>query len=219
MQWFRGLQQLPYFWRTARRLDRDGFDQRHGTDTSRLMRTRAAAGYLVNRYETAGTDAIERAIGGVGVDLSRFTFLDLGCGKGKPLLLAAGHPFRCLIGVDISAPCLAIARRNVERCGLGGRIELVHTDVTEYEAPAGPLFIYLFNPFPARILGLVLDRLVARLVREREPIAIVYMNPEHADVIDRSGCFRCVSDLPGEASPYERTLVYVSTDPCGTAGH
>lgn len=212
LQWIRHIPQWGYYRRTARRIDRDGFDRRHGTDTSRLMQTRAASGYLVNRYETAHAAAIVRAIDAVGVDPSRFTFVDLGCGKGKPLLLAAGRPFRRVIGVDISAPCLAIARRNVERCGLEGRIELVQHDVTQYEFPPGPLFLYLFNPFPARILGVMLDRLSAHLTRTAEPVAIVYMNPEHADVVERTGRFRRVADRPGEGSPWERTLVYVNAE-------
>ena len=49
----------------------------------------------------------------LAIDASRFTFVDLGCGKGKPLMVAASYGFRRLVGVDISAECIAIARRNI----------------------------------------------------------------------------------------------------------
>ena len=84
--------------------------------------------------------------------------------------------------------------------------------MTQYDFPPGPLFLYLFNPFPARILGVVLGRLSAHLARTAEPVAIVYMNPEHADVVERTGRFRRVADRPGEGSPWERTMVYLNAE-------
>ena len=219
LQWMSRVSQLPYYWRTATRIDRDGFDRRHGTDTSRLVQTRAPAGYLVNRYETADAAAIARAIESVGIDASRFTFVDLGCGKGKPVIIAAGCPFRRVIGVDISPPVVAIARKNIGLCGLAGRVELVVADAVGYDIPAGPVLIYLFNPFPERIVTLVMEKLVRRLAAfPDEPIVIVYMNPEHAHVIEQTGRFRRVSEVPGIGSPYERACGYVGQGDRGGAG-
>ncbi len=212
LQWICMALQFPYFWRAAKRIDSDGFDGQHGTDTAPLMQTRAPLGFLVNRYETTAESAIESAIESLGIDLSPYTFLDLGCGKGKPLIIAARYPFHRIIGLDISVPCLTIARKNVERCGLTGRIDLVAGDAAAYDFPPGHLLVYLFNPFPARILGLVIDRLVERQRSSPGPVAVVYINPKHAKVVERSGIFRRVAEVPGIGSPYERALGYVSVD-------
>jgi len=41
-----------------------------------------------------------------------FTFLDLGSGKGKALLLASEFPFQKIVGVDFSSELNAIAQQN-----------------------------------------------------------------------------------------------------------
>jgi len=199
-----------YRWLSASRIRRDGFDRRHGTDTSRIVQTKDAAGRDVHWYETASASAISAAIEKLGIDPEIFTFIDLGCGKGKPLLIAAGFPFRRIIGVDVDASCLAIARKNVGICEQSARIELVVADATRYAFPPGPLLVYLYNPFPGHVLRVVLQRLACRLDETADPIAVIYMHPRCAELIEDTGLFRTVYDLPGIVSPYERALGFVS---------
>ncbi len=206
----RKLLRRPGYWITARRLSRDGFDRIHGTDTNRLLETRSRLGIPVHRYETASASAILAALDSVPLDLTGFTFIDLGCGKGKPLLIAAGYPFRRVIGVDISEPCLTITRQNLAKSGRDHRVELVVADVLEYELPAGPLLIYLFNPFPAPVVEHVVSRLVKRLQESSEQMVIVYMYPKFADVIERTGAFERVAQIPGREAPHERADIFLS---------
>ena len=104
-------------------LSRDGFDATHGTDTAGILAGRelgpcvTRAGHVVIPYETTSEAAIRMALDGLGADFSRSVFVDLGCGKGKPLMVAASYPFRRLIGVDVSPACIAVARRNLARYG------------------------------------------------------------------------------------------------------
>ncbi|MFQ6014891.1 MAG: corrinoid protein-associated methyltransferase CpaM [Anaerolineae bacterium] len=51
------------------------------------------------------------------------TVLDIGCGTGTLALLMARRGVQ-VVGIDISAPMLAIAREKVQEAGLGERIEL-----------------------------------------------------------------------------------------------
>jgi SAM-dependent methyltransferase len=46
--------------------------------------------------------------------LDTYTFIDLGCGKGRALLVASEFPFRAIIGVELSSRLAEIARRNAE---------------------------------------------------------------------------------------------------------
>ena len=118
-------------------------------------------GHLVIPYETTSEAAIRLPLDSLGLDFDEFVFLDLGCGKGKPLLVAATYPFRRLVGVDISPACIAVARRNLARYGPEridpARVELRVGDAEDVEFPAEPLVLYLYNPFP----GAVLERVVA----------------------------------------------------------
>lgn len=47
--------------------------------------------------------------------IPRATFIDIGCGEGRVLLMAAEHGFRKIIGIDLAADLCLTARGNVER--------------------------------------------------------------------------------------------------------
>jgi SAM-dependent methyltransferase len=206
----RAYRTKSYCWGSNARVRRDGFDRQHGTDTTRIVQTKDRSGRMVHWYETASAAAIAAAIDAIGIEPSQATFIDLGCGKGKPLLIAAGKPFRRVIGVDVDPSCLAIAKRNLEICGLSARVELVAADATEFDLPPGPLLIYLYNPFPGHVLRIVLQRLATRLATTSDPIALIYMNPRSIELVEGSGLFRKVFDLPGVVSQYERAVGFVS---------
>lgn len=59
------------------------------------------------------------------------TVIDLGCGAGLDLILAAERvgPSGQVTGIDASADMLALARQNVERAGLAGRIRLLEGSI------------------------------------------------------------------------------------------
>ena len=181
------------------RLSRDGFDAAHGTDTAGVLDGRrlgtgvTKGGNLASRYETTSAAAITTALDSVGMDFAGFTFIDLGCGKGKPLMIAATYPFRKLIGVDSSAACIRIARRNIGDYGPdridASRIELLTMDVEDFGFPAGPLVIYLFNPFPAKLMERVIAKLERSLRDKPRDAAIVYVNPQAIAALANSALF------------------------------
>lgn len=180
-------------------LARDGFDRAHGTETAAVLAGRALGppvtpgGHLLAHYETTSEAAIRAPLDGLTIDFARFAFIDLGCGKGKPLLVAASYPFRRLIGVDISPACIEIAWRNLDRYGPEridtSRVELLCRDAEEFAFPEEPIVLYLYNPFP----GSVLERIIANLeqslaARPREAV-VVYVNPRALTVMERSRWF------------------------------
>ena len=181
------------------RLSRDGFDAAHGTDTAGVLDGRrlgtgvTKGGNLASRYETTSAAAITTALDSVGMDFAGFTFIDLGCGKGKPLMIVATYPFRKLIGVDSSAACIRIARRNIGDYGPdridASRIELLTMDVEDFGFPAGPLVIYLFNPFPAKLMERVIAKLERSLRDKPRDAAIVYVNPQAIAALANSALF------------------------------
>ena len=209
----RSLIRRPKYRRISQRINLDGFDLKYGTDTAPLMDTYSSAKRPMYRYETATTAAIITALDSLQTDFSNFTFLDFGCGKGKPLIIAASYSFLRVIGVDIDASCIALAAENIKICGLTERIELFVADATEFPLPEGPLLVYLFNPFPAPIVAQVLQRLVQRVQTSPVPVAILYMNPEHAGLIEKSGVFREVARTVGVSIEYERSIAFVSISP------
>ena len=94
------------------------FDIEHGTDTSGFV---AVADLDQLKHEAArarslpyagSQPSIVRAVLATLQPLELFTFVDLGCGKGRPLLVASEYPFREIIGVELSASLAKIAQRN-----------------------------------------------------------------------------------------------------------
>jgi SAM-dependent methyltransferase len=115
-----------------------------------------------------------------GIELSDFTFIDYGSGKGRALLMAAEFPFRKIIGVELLPELHQIAVLNLERYQGGahaGRIELWNGDAREFPIPADPLFVFLNNPFPAPVLEAVLANLSASLRKYPRRLLLVYANP------------------------------------------
>jgi SAM-dependent methyltransferase len=191
--------------RKLEELSRDGFDAAHGTDTAGVLVGRelgpcvTRGGHLVVPYETTSEAAIRLPLDGLGLDFSEFTFVDLGCGKGKPLLVAASYPFRRLVGVDISPVCVEAARRNLARYGPEridpARVELVVGDAADYEFPPEPLVLYLYNPFPGAVLERVIAGLERSLRARPRPAAVVYVNPHALSALKRSGLFERVPTI------------------------
>lgn len=65
------------------------------------------------------------------------TVLELGCGTGRNLILAARRfPDAHFYGLDISAEMLATARASIARAGLSDRISLAQADATSFDAAA-----------------------------------------------------------------------------------
>jgi SAM-dependent methyltransferase len=118
------------------------------------------------------------------LDFSPFTFIDLGSGKGRALILAAQLPFRRLIGVEFAVELAEAARANISMPAVAklanSRIELICCDAAAYAFPDDPLIIYLFNPFGAAIVRRIAQNARVSWESNPRPIEIVYMNPVHA---------------------------------------
>ena len=184
-------------------LSRDGFDEAHGTDTAGILTGRELGttvtprGHIVTRYETTSSGAIRTLLDHLDIDHRAFTFVDLGCGKGKPLLIAASYPFRRLIGLDISASCVAIARGNLARYGPEkiepSRVELLTMDVEDFVFPLEPLVAYLYNAFPPKLLARVVGHLETSLEQAPREVVVIYVNPQAIAAFARSQRFVRVS--------------------------
>jgi SAM-dependent methyltransferase len=118
--------------------------------------------------------------------LHRFTFIDLGCGKGRMLAAATEYGFRRIIGVEFSAELCAIAEQNMAgvRGRTGADIEIVNADAADFQIPNEDCVIYLFSPFGPPVLERVAENIRAcqsRLPRRR--MYVIYYNSVHAGLL------------------------------------
>jgi len=162
------------------------FDRRFGTDTGGVQS-------LADQRDIVGENAkhglahiasdpsqFRQIMNTLALPISEYTFVDLGCGKGRALLLAAQFPFKAIIGVDFVPSFVEAARSNVNVAaaqGLRKDIHVVVGDATQFALPTGAVLIYLFNPFDSPVVRKVATHLRASYLLDPRPLVVVYANP------------------------------------------
>jgi SAM-dependent methyltransferase len=120
--------------------------------------------------------------------LAECTFVDLGCGKGRPVLVAMEFPFKDVLGVELSPAFAQIARDNAERIASRhsgrrrARIEV--GDATEYPIPSGDVVLFMYNPFGEVLIRKVAARVHTALALEPRRVFVVYVNPKFGECFD-----------------------------------
>jgi len=116
-----------------------------------------------------------------GVDFADFTFIDLGSGKGRTLLMASDYPFRRIVGVELIPALHQVAQQNLsqykselQKCFA---LEAICGDASGFPLPDEPLLIYLFNPLQESVLRQVLAHLEHSLRDHPRPAYVLYHNP------------------------------------------
>jgi hypothetical protein len=121
------------------------------------------------------------------------------------LILAAGYPFRRIIGVEFSPALSDIAQRNLEaarprfRCA---DVRAVAADATSYVVPDDVTIAYFNNPFARPLFEEVLARLRASLSAHPRPLRIVLNYPPDSQLLAamrESGWLTMVDDIELEA--------------------
>ena len=114
---------------------------------------------------------------------SDYSFIDLGSGKGRALMLAAKLPFKEVVGVELSPELHAIAERNLQIFQKSGQVrsgslQCVRLDATEVDLPERPCVVFLFNPFKPPVLDIVVERIAQSYRKNPRPIFLIYVHPE-----------------------------------------
>jgi SAM-dependent methyltransferase len=156
-------------------------DEAYGTDTatgaSLHELTIDSPNYQWGVYYRATKHTLmEELLAALPINREEYTFVDYGSGKGLVLLLAAGYPFKKVIGVEFACELHEIARRNIELYPTSLRhseIELVWGDIVDYTPPSGNLILYLYEPFEAPVTRKVIARI--REFRQRGEVVIAYV--------------------------------------------
>ncbi|HXW56431.1 MAG TPA: class I SAM-dependent methyltransferase [Candidatus Cybelea sp.] len=177
--------------RSKRQRDRE-FDRISGMNTRGLVglwrlgirSDNVRHGY---RYQAIDAEILRRALQGLGRAFHDFVFIDLGCGKGRALLIASKFGFSRVIGVEFATKLAAIAEKNCRRAGISATV--VPQDALGFPFPAGNLVVFLFNPFGPAVLTPVVDHLAEAAAGERY---IIYVNPKHRACLDAHPRMECV---------------------------
>ena len=126
------------------------------------------------------------------------TFVDVGAGMGRALLLAAEYPFKQVAGIELSAGLYEIASENLARARTAKRachdLRITRADARFWEYPPGDLVVFLFNPFDAVALEATLGAIRAR--HRCGETWIVYHTPVERAVLEASDGWKLRAEIP-----------------------
>jgi SAM-dependent methyltransferase len=191
-------------WRVSGRRAGQRFDAEHRVTTEALVflgeldpDAIGASLEYATHYEPTPVAQAEALLDTSPLPPERATFVDLGAGMGRVVLLAARRPFRAVIGVEISPALVEIARENLttahDPLRVARDVKIVQSDAAAYAFPRGDLVVFMYNPFRGPVLEQVLANL--RTSAAAREVVLLYHTPVERDSIDATESFEPIADL------------------------
>jgi Histone methylation protein DOT1 len=181
------------------------FDAQHGVVTEALLFLGELDPHAIGdalddatHYEPTPVAECKEMLAALPAGPRDYTFVDIGAGLGRVVLLASALPFRQVVGVEVSPALCETARDNVVRWRRAHDdlackdLRVVHADANSFRFPRGDLVVYMYNPFGENTVA----RLAERLANEvRGNCFVLYHTPVHRRIFDEHPRFTLASDL------------------------
>lgn len=170
------------------------FDQEHNVTTQAILflndldpEAIGDAGAHATHYEAVPVADFETLIRIVPREVvERSSFVDIGAGMGRAVLLASTYPFRTVRGIEISPGLREIAAANL-RGATGLRrvcadVAVVRDDARIWNYPAGDVVAFMYNPFDREAVAAALGALLHR--RDAGETWLMYHTPVERILIE-----------------------------------
>ncbi|MGA9896644.1 MAG: hypothetical protein WBQ09_00965 [Terriglobales bacterium] len=170
----------------ARRRQRYGdmdydWDHRVDTTTATVNWRDRLLGLLNSPYQPTDPALFQEMLASLNLDFRDFTFVDIGSGKGRTLLMASDHPFRRIVGVELLPELHRVAQENILKYKSDSQqcfaLESLCDDAREFVFPPEPTLLYLFNPLPEPGLVQLIANLERSLRKHPRQLFVIYHNP------------------------------------------
>jgi hypothetical protein len=171
-----------FAWR--QKMDAD-FDRRHGVDTA--GKVELARPEESTFYQGAASSEVYAVCETLSIDPKQYTFVDIGAGKGRVLMIASLFGFARIEGVEFAKELVAVCRNNLDIFSANNPSLCAPTvlcmDALEYEIPKGPLVIFMNNPFNGKLFESFARRVRTARVGSDAPCFIAYVAPLNHDAL------------------------------------
>ncbi|AXY73692.1 hypothetical protein D3H65_06740 [Paraflavitalea soli] len=166
------------------------FDQQHGIKTSGVLwplemeeEINLEKWRYMARYVPSPVNALRLLfdhLPGLGIYYKDYTFVDVGSGMGRGLLLASHYPFKAIKGVEIARQLDAIARNNIAVYDHPGQqcrnIQTYNMDILDFDVMEKENRIYYFwEPFTDEIFNAFLLKLLESVQLIDHKIFLVFL--------------------------------------------
>lgn len=121
---------------------------------------------------------------------ARKHFLDIGCGKGRSLCMAAHAGFKQVTGLDFSKVLCDKAKENLTKTKQkipAFEFKVINNDAFYFEIPDDVDCIFFFNPFDEIIMSAVVNNITKNLQNNPRKLYIIYVNPMHKGQFIKAG--------------------------------
>ena len=204
------------------RLEPHPFDLKHGVHTTaHILGSDLATGHAHDIYNTvylpshpsmvsSCIDVWRSFLASSDLPIEDYSFVDLGAGMGRAIMVASLYPFREVVGVEMNPGLGDQARRNLA-IWLGtpracNNLRVATCDATEFSWPRTPLAIYMFNPFEEPVLVELLSSLERALVDGAGPIDILYVYPAYTAWLEAHPQARLIARTHAYLSEEDRAI-------------
>jgi hypothetical protein len=202
------------------------FDRKFQVDTAGVIQLENLTSESANKqfgvcYEPTPIRTLKWMFSTLPNDVSDWTFVDFGSGKGRTILYASNYNFRRIMGVEFTSELHATAEMNIstyksrkQKCF---DIRSICLDAVQFSIPDGNCMLYFFRPFREEVMERVIDNIEQSYRRNPRKLMVFYYHPEPGSIIERQRFLRkreerpMPFDLSGVPSPYRRRLAVYET--------
>ena len=118
------------------------------------------------------------------------SLLDIGCGKGRAMCVAASFGFQKVIGIDFAKEMIDAAEKNLaltKSTYPSLDYQLLWADISTLEIGKEVQTVFLFNPFDEILLKTVVQKIETSLKSYPRELYVLYASPRHEDVFFAAG--------------------------------
>ena len=160
-------------------------EKKYGLDTTDVLvmkelQSKAPNAVHSNEYMPASYILMEKTFAEVNKFDHNKTFLDIGCGTGRALFVAAANGFTKISGIELYAPyCKLVEKYIISKQSEypAATISVIGADAATYQIPDNIQTIFFYNPFDEYIMDKVLQHILASLKRSPRRLFVVYLSP------------------------------------------
>ena len=107
-------------------------------------------------------------------------FVDIGCGKGRSICVAASFGAKKITGVELSKDLCVSAKENLQKTKEKYPdfiYDVYNNDAFYFQIEKDVDCIFMFNPFDETIMSGVLENIKTSLQKNPRKITVIYINP------------------------------------------
>jgi len=152
-------------------------------------------------YDPVKVSTFTKAIQCLKIRYEDFTFIDIGSGKGRALLMATSYPFKEIIGIEMFPYFKEIAERNIvafrnveQKCF---NIKIENFEATAYPLPQEKTVFFLFNPFNGEVLIKFLSNMKNSLSISPREIFLIYLYPLYPEPLEKADFLTLLKEEEG----------------------